>query len=342
MAAAPTERDVRPVEALRRLIDGYQVSQAIHVAATLGIADLLDDAPLTSDELAAACEAHPASLYRLLRALASVGVVHETDQRRFALTKLGECLRSNAPEPVAGWAEYVGRPYRWQSWAHLLHSVRTGDSAFRHAHGVGMWEFWSREPEEGAVFDRAMTDGSLATSRALLDAYDFGRFGTVVDVGGGQGAFLTALLAEHPAMRGVLLDQPHVVAAADETLGRAGVADRCTVVAGSFFDAVPEGGDAYVLQSVLHDWGDDDAAAILSGCRRAAAAGTELLVLERELGAPNENRDAKFADLNMLVGPGGRERTLAEYGVLFASTGFELLGMTPSRCGIDIIQAIAG
>jgi hypothetical protein len=322
-------------------VDGYQLSQAIHVAAALGIADLLANGPRTSEDLAATCGAHPASLYRLLRALASAEVLREDDQRRFALTQLGDCLRSNAPEPVAGWAEYIGRPYRWQSWAHLLHSVRTGENAFRHAHGVDIWEYWSREPEEGAVFDRAMTDGSLATNASILAAYDFERFATVVDVGGGQGAFLAALLAEHPEMRGVLLDKPHVVEAANEMLQGAGVADRCRVVGRSFFEAVPEGGDAYVLQGILHDWGDEDAAAVLHGCRRAAPPGAALLVLERELGAPNENRDAKFSDLNMLVGPGGRERTLDEYSALLASTGFALRGLTPSTSGIDIIEAIA-
>lgn len=323
-------------------MEGYQVSQAIHVAAALGLADLLADGPRTAEDLAALSDSHPPSLYRLLRALASVDVLHEDDERRFALTDLGDCLRSDAPEPVAGWAEYIGRPYRWESWAHLIHSVRTGENAFRHAHGVDVWEYWSRAPEEGAIFDRAMTDGSLATNRALLDAYDFGRFATVVDVGGGQGAFLAALLAQHPATRGVLFDQGQVVEAAGELLRSAGVAGRCQVVAGSFFDSVPAGGDAYVLQGVLHDWNDDEAAAVLRVCRRAAARDAALLVLERELGAPNENRDAKFSDLNMLVGPGGRERTLAEYAELLAASGFELRGMTPSRSGIDIIEARAG
>ena len=341
MGAAPTERGESAAEALRRLVDGYQVSQAIHVAATLGIADLLADGPRTADDLSTLSDSHAASLYRLLRALASVGVLHEDDDRRFALTDLGHCLRSDAPEPVGGWAEYIGRPYRWESWAYLIHSVRTGENAFRAAHGVDVWEYWSRAPEEGAILDRAMTHGSLATHRALLDAYDFGRFGTVVDIGGGQGAFLAALLAEHPAMKGVLFDQRQVVEAAGELLGIAGVADRCEVVAGSFFETVPAGGDAYVLQGILHDWTDDDAAAILRVCRQAVARDAALLVLERELGGPNENRDAKFADLNMLVGPGGRERTLTEYGGLFAASGFELRGMTPSRSGIDIIEATA-
>jgi O-methyltransferase domain/Dimerisation domain len=329
----------RPAEALRRLVDGYQVSQAIHVAATLGIADLLEDGPRRSEELATASGADPASLYRLLRALASVGVFQEEDDRRFALTELGDCLRSSAPEPVGGWAAYIGRPYRWESWAHLIHSVRTGETAFRHAHGVDIWDYWNSRRDEGAIFDRAMTDGSLATSRSLLDAYDFGRFAVVVDVGGGHGAFLAALLAEHPAATGVLFDQPHVVAGAGEALRAAGVADRCRLVGGSFFDAVPEGGDAYVLNGVLHDWGDEQAAAILRTCRDAVAGSGTLLVMERDLGGPNESREAKFGDLNMMVGPGGMERTGEEYAALLASAGFEPRGATPSRSGIDVIEA---
>src|SRR5436309_368967 len=157
--------------------------------------------------------------------------------------------------------------------------------------------------------------------------------------GGGQGAFLAALLAEHPETRGVLFDQPQVVPAGEEIMRAAGVADRCTIVGGDFFDEVPEGGNAYVLQGVLHILGDDDAVAVLRSCRRAVGAGGAVLVLERELGAPNEKPEAKFADLNMLVRRGGKERTLEEYGALFATAGFRLRGMTPSRSGIDIIEA---
>ena len=341
MAAAPTESGEPPAEALRRLVDGYQVSQAIHVAATLGIADLLEAGPRTSDDLAAASQAHPASLYRLLRALASVGVFREEDDRRFALTELGDCLRSNAPEPVAGWAVYVGRPYRWQLWADLLHSVRTGENAFLHTHGVDVWDYWAQQPEEGAIFDRAMTDGSLATNRSLLDAYDFGGFDTVVDVGGGQGAFLAALLAEHPGTQGVLFDQPQVVEAAEPVLAggwrRRPLHGRERELlrrgAGGRRRVRPPGHPAQLGRPA----GGGDPAH-LPPCR---GRGVTLLVLERELGSPNENREAKFADLNMLVGPGGRERTIEEYRGLLGTAGFHLRGITPSRSGIDIVEAVA-
>ena len=198
----------------------------------------------------------------MLRALASVGVLHEDDDGRFALTAIGECLRSDAPEPVGGWAAFVGRPYHWQAWGALLHGVRTGENAFRSVHGTDVWDYRAAHPEEGAIFDAAMTDIMLRANAHLLAAYDFGRFATVVDVGGGRGAFLGAVLEANPGMRGVLFDQPHVVEGAV-------VGERCEVVAGSFFEAVPEGADAYLLKAVLHDWEDDDALRILRRCRAA-------------------------------------------------------------------------
>jgi hypothetical protein len=328
-----------PSAALRRLANGFQVSQAIYVAPTLGIADELRGGPRSSADLAEATACHPGALHRLLRALASAGVLHEGADGRFSLTELGECLRSDAPQPVGGWAALVGRPYFWAAWGALLHSVRTGENAMTHVTGSGPWDYRAERPEESAIFDRAMTDLSRRTSRAVLEAYDFSRFGTVVDVGGGQGALLAAILAAHPAMRGVLFDLPHVVGPVDGVLAEAGVAERCTVVGGSFFEAVPEGGDAYVLRAILHDWEDAEASAILRSCRRAIPEHGALLVVERELGGPNENADAKFSDLNMLVLPGGRERTVEEFAALFDSAGFELAGSTPTAAALSVIEA---
>jgi hypothetical protein len=331
----------RPSLVLRRLINGYQVTQAIHVAAKLGLADLMASGPQAADGLAAATGAHPDSLARLLRALATAGVFHEEDDGRFGLTELGECLRSDAPEPVGAWAAFVGEPYHWQAWGDLLHGVQTGEMPFRNVHGSDPWTFRAAHPELSAGFDRAMADISRQASAAVLAAFDFGRFGVVADIGGGTGVFLAAILAKHPATRGILFDQPHVVSGAARVLTAAGVADRCQVVGGSFFDAVPEGGDAYVLKAVLHDAHDDDALAILRVCRRAMRPGTRLLAIERELGAPNESPDAKFSDLNMLVATGGRERRPEEYAALFAATGFDYAGFTPSTIGIGVFEAIA-
>ena len=231
----------RPALALRRLVNGYQVTQALHVAAVLGVADLLADGPRSSNDLAAATETHPGALYRLLRALASVGVFREEEDRRFALTELGACLRSDAPEPVGGWAAFVGEPYQWQAWGALLHSVRTGENAFRHVHGIDSWSYRARHPELSASFDRAMTSLSRQVVSAVLETYDFGRFGHLIDVGGGNGAVLATILAKNPTAHGVLFDQPHVVSGAGPILAAAGVADRCQVVGGSFFETVPAG-----------------------------------------------------------------------------------------------------
>jgi O-methyltransferase domain/Dimerisation domain len=324
---------------LRRLVNGYQVTQAIHVATTLGVADLLRGGPRSSAELATATESHAPSLHRVLRALASVGVLHERDDGCFALTEVGDCLRSDAPEPVGGWAAYVGLPSHFAAWSHLLHAVRTGENAFRTVHGTDVWDYRSTHPDDGAVFDRAMTDITERANQHLLDAYDFAPFGTVVDVGGGHGALVAALLGAHPQMRGVVFDQPHVVAGAPAALEAAGVADRCEVVAGSFFDAVPAGGDAYILKAILHDWDDADAGRILRACRDEIAADGALLVVERELGAPNASADAKFSDLNMMVGPGGRERTREEFAALLAAGGFALERTVPTAIGLFVFEA---
>jgi hypothetical protein len=308
---------------IRRLVEGYQVSQAIHVAATLGLADLLARGARASDELAEATGTHAGSLYRLLRALASVGVLRELD-RRFELTPLGEPLRSDVPDSIAGWAAFIGRPYHWQAWAELLHSVRTGENAFQHVHGTDVWTYRAARPEESAIFDRAMTSLSRQSNEAVLAAYDFDQFKTLVDVGGGNGALLAAVLAGHPKLRGVLFDQPHVVSGAQTILESAGVADRCLIISGSFFDSVPDGGDGYILSRVIHDWEDEESVRILRNVRRAIAEDGRLVLIERVLGPPNEGRDAKFRDLLMLVSPGGRERTREEYADLLQQSGFAL------------------
>jgi hypothetical protein len=329
--------DERPSATLRRLVNGYQASQALHVVATLGVADHLADGPRTSDELAAAVGAHAPSLYRILRALATVGVFREEDGRRFALTDVGECLRSDAEEPVGGWAAMVGRPYVWAAWGELLHAVRTGENAFEHVHGVDAWTYRTRDPDEGAIFDRAMSDLARRAHSSTLAAFDFSRFGTVVDVGGGNGALLVALLGAHPEMRGVLLDLPHAVAAAQRAIAAAGLEGRCEAVAGSFFDGVPAGGDAYVLRAILHDWDDPEATAILRRVREACSGDATLVVIERDLGAPNELPETKFSDLNMLVIPGGRERTVGEYGALLAAAGFGLVESRPAGFGLHVM-----
>jgi O-methyltransferase/methyltransferase family protein len=314
---------------LRRLLGGYQISQAIHVAAVLGIADLLAEGPRTSGALAEATASDPDALYRLLRALAAVGVFEERDGKQFALTALGAPLRADAPDSIAAWAAFIGRPYYRDAWSALPDSVRTGENAFLLAHGKRVWEYRATRPDEGAIFDRAMAANSRLVTRSLIDAYDFGRFETIVDVGGGTGALLAALLAEYPRLRGILFDQPHVVSGVD-------LGPRAEVVAGSFFDAVPAGGDAYLLKWIIHDWEDEEAAAILRTIRRRDAP---VLVVERVVGPPNEDAEAKFSDLNMLVGPGGRERTLEEFRVLFDAAGFALVADVPTEGAMHVLEA---
>jgi hypothetical protein len=308
------------------LVNGYRLSQALHVAATLGLGDRLADGPLRADELGV--EADPDALSRLLRALTAAGVLSESDGR-FALTELGQGLRSDVPGSVAGWAAFIGRPYHWASWSSLLHSVRTGENAFRAVHGMDVWEYRRAHPEEAAIFDDAMTSLTRRVNAAVLEAHDFGRYPVVVDVGGGRGALLAGVLERHPHVRGVLFDQPEVVTGAPSV-------ERMEVVGGSFFDAVPSGGDAYVLKSVLHDWEDAQAVAILRACRAAGAP--VVLLVERDLSADPQ---APFSDLNMLVGPGGRERTLDEYGALLSAGGFALAGSTTTPLGVAVIEASA-
>jgi hypothetical protein len=329
---------MRPVAELRRLANGYQVSQAIHVAATLGIADRLAEGARSSDELAAETAADPGALYRLLRALAGVGVFREEDDRRFALTELGDSLRSDAPEGIAGWARFAGGPSHWRAWGELLHSVRTGENAFRHAHGTDVWTYRAQRPEESAIFDGAMMALTRSANRALVEAYDFGRFGTIVDVGGGNGALLALLLARYPELEGVLFDQPHVVSGASDVLGAAGVADRCRVVDGSFFEGIPAGGDAYVLKAIIHDWQDEESIAILRGVRAVVPGEGALLLIERVLGPPNTDAATKLSDLNMLVSAGGRERTADEFDALLAAAGFRLVDVTPTAAGLSVIE----
>jgi hypothetical protein len=309
---------------LLELVNGYRISQVLHVAATLGLADRLAGGPLRADELGV--EADPDALRRLLRALVAAGVLSESDGR-FALTELGQGLRSDVPGSLAGWAAFVGRPYHWETWSSLLHSVRTGENAFRSLRGMDVWEYRRAHPDEAAIFDGAMTSLTGALNTAVLAAHDFGRYPLVVDVGGGRGALLAAILERHPHVRGVLFDQPDVVAGAPR-------AERMEVAGGSFFDAVPAGGDAYVLKSVLHDWEDAEALAILRVCHDAGAP--VVLIVERDLAA---DPHAPFSDLNMLVGPGGRERTLGEYAALLSTAGFSLTGSTTTALGVAVIAA---
>jgi len=327
-----------PRQTLLGLINGFQITQAIRVAATLRIADHLSEGARSAGELAVLTKSHPDSLYRLLRALAAAGLFREGEGRKFALTPMGDCLRTASATPLEAWAQVVGSPYVWQAWGHLLHSVQTGENAFKSLNGKDVWQFRAEHPEYGATFDRAMTELSGGSAEAVIRAYDFSSFRHIVDVGGGQGLMLAAILLAHPHMRGTLFDQPDVVMGANSVLAERGIVERCGIVGGNFFEMLPEGGDGYMMRVVIHDWEDDEAIAILKVCRRAMAETARLLLVERLIAPPNEVPAAKFGDLHMLVSPGGRERTLEEFSDLFARSGFDLTRVFPA--GIhNVIEA---
>jgi hypothetical protein len=332
--AAPTRR-----AELSSLVNGYRVTQALSVLVALRVPDQLVAGPRSADDLAAEVGAVAQPLYRLLRAVAALGVLEELPDRRFALTHLGQDLRSDVPGSLAGWTEFVGQRAHWTAWARLLDGIRTGEHPFRLEHGSDPWTYRRDHPGEAAVFSRAMNSLSTATAAAVVDSYDFSRFGTVVDVGAGGGALITAILAANPGVRGVHFDLPHVVADSRRYIDEAGLTDRCEMVGGSFFETLPEGGDAYVLKSVLHDWYDEDCGRILSACRAAMRPDAELLIVEQQLGKTNENPSAKFSDLNMLVAAGGMERTDEEWEALLAKNGFSLRRITPVGV-INVFEAV--
>ncbi len=328
-----------PRATLLQMMTGYWVSQALYVAAKLGIADLLADGPVDCEDLAAATNTHAPSLQRVLRALASVGVFTEVSPGSFALTPLAELLRTETPGSMSALAiMYAEEQYR--AWGEMLHSVRTGEMAFDHQFGMGYFEYLAQHPEADRVFNEAMTGWTQQLVGAVVDTYDFSPFHTVVDVGGGYGALLATILRNNPGTRGILFEQPHVIASAEEELVAAGVADRCTFVGGDFFVEVPAGGDAYVLSQILHDWDDERCVAILGQCRRAMPDHGKLLVVELVLPPGDDPFLGKWLDLHMLVLLGGRERMATEYDALFRAAGFKLARVVPTSPGPSVVEAI--
>ena len=334
VAAPPTPRDT-----LQQLLFGYRVSQGLMVAARLGLADLLASGPQGCPALAQATGTHAPSLYRLLRLLASVGVFAEDDQHRFALTPAAAFLRSDVDGTLRHMAMHLGEESHWRSWGELLHSVRTGGPAFGHLYGMGHFAYLARHPEEAATFDAFMVDQTAHAATAIVSAYDFAGVSTVVDVGGGRGTLLAAILTAYPALRGILFDQPQVLEGARALLEASGVASRCELSGGDFFQAVPAGGDAYLLQQILHDWDDERAKQILERCHAALPSDGRLLIVERLIPPGNAPAPAKSVDMVMLVILGGRERTEGEYADLLAGAGFRLARVIPTRSPFSILEA---
>src|SRR5579859_2359539 len=321
------------------MVNGFMLSQALYAFTVLGLAELIGGGRRAADDLASAIEADPIAVNRLLRALASAGVVNEDAKGGFALTLLGEGLREDVPGSLAGWTALVGSENFWANWGGLTNSVRTGKTGWRLRLDVDAWDFRARHPEENRRFDRGMVSITGASADTVAEDYDFSRFGTIVDVGGGRGTLIAQILIRNSGASGVLFDQPHVVEGAPPLLKAHGVFDRCQVVGGSFFEAVPEGGDAYVLKSVLHDWYDPKAVRILETVRAATRQGAVLLVVERVLEPPNQGLSGKLGDLNMLVNPGGTERTREEWDRLLAAGGFGLVGVLPTRGMYSLLES---
>ena len=347
VSAPPSmDQDESPAVIASRMIVGHWLAQAIQVACELKIPDLLGEGAASSEELASATDADPAAMHRLLRALASQGVVRHLEDGRFERTDLSDVFRRDVPGTLGPYARYITGPDVYRAWGDLLHSIRTGEIAAEHTFEMRFFEYYDRHPEAGRIFNEAMSSSARWVADDITTAYDFSDFGTVVDVAGGQGILLAAILRRNPAGMGVLFDLPHVIEQARSVLEAEGVAERCRLVAGSFFDGVPSGGDAYVLKSIIHDWDDERSLDILSNCRRAMGTSGRLLVIDRVISERIEptlaDQRATLMDLNMLVLTGGRERTLPEFEQLFERAGFKLQRSVPTSTGLHVIEGLPG
>ncbi len=316
-----------PTNPMEYIWPGIIAVQAIHAAAKLRIPDLLASGPKTIAELAAGSGAHPPSLERLLRALSTLEMFAPTRDGRFRNTPLTELLCTDHPQSQRNTALFLPAPFLWRPLGELYESVRTGDPVFERIFGQSFFDYLAAHPADAAVFNAVMTQGIAWTTPALLAAYDFSGFERLVDVGGGEGALLSAILKATPRLHGVLFDLPQVVARSSEIL-TGDIAVRCQVVGGSFFDSVPEGADAYVMKGVIHDWPDNDAATILRNTRSAMRPDGILLLIEEIV--DSAARPVGVMELLMLV-IGGRERTEADFRSLLAATGFSLTRIIPTE-----------
>jgi hypothetical protein len=322
-----------------QMIQGFWVSRAIYVAAKLGIPDLLKDGPKSPDELAHATGTHAPSLYRVLRALHSIGIFAADDRGRFALTPLGDTLRTGVPGSLRFFAiEELGENH-YPAWENVLHSIKTGAIAFDHVYGASKWQYMTKHPDEATIFDEAMASFSSVVAAAIVAAYDFSSSATAVDVGGGDGLLLSTILKANPHLRGVLADLPHVAEGALRRFQVEELTDRCQIAAGDFFDSLPAA-DTYVLKWIIHDWDDEQSVAILKNCRKAMTEGGKVLLVEAVIGPGTTTAFSKFMDLNMLVMTGGRERTEAEYRALLDAAGLRLTRIVPTRTEMSIIEAL--
>jgi hypothetical protein len=320
-----------PPVALLEMITGAWLTQAIYVAAELGIADQLSSS-LDAQTLAPKLNADAGALFRLMRALAHFGILDHGSDDRFALTALGECLKKDAPASVRSMALFVGRKSHWSHWSDLLYSVRTGKTAVEKIEGEPFFEWLSKKPDEASVFDGAMNAVSGAINRSITAAYDFSQFSRIADIGGGHGSLLSAVLEAAPQAEGILFDLPHVKTGA-------GLIDRIQRASGDFFKTIPSGCDAYMFKNILHDWPDEKALEILDNVRKVIGENGKLLVIEAVIPKGAKPHISKLIDLEMLLSVGGKERTRAEFDALLTRAGFKMTAVFATASPASVIEA---
>ncbi len=342
MTNMATSDDQQPPPDMRLMqcITGHWVAAAVHAAARLGLADHMAGGPQSSRELAEASGAHGPSIFRLVRALTSLGVFEESQPGLFGLTEVGELLRSDHPRSMRSMALFQGAPPHWQGWGAFLHSVQTGQPAFAHVHGKGFFDYCKDDEEFSAAFNGAMTGMSAAASEAVVEAYDFSGVRRLVDVGGGHGYLLACILQRYPEMEGALIDLPNVVEGAHPAMEKAGLTARCQLVGGDFFASVPSG-DAYIAKHIIHDWDDEHAVKILTRMRESMEGQGRVLLIESVITPEVEGSLAIMIDLEMLHAThGGRERTEAEFAALFQAAGLKLHRVVETKSLFSVVEAV--
>jgi trans-aconitate methyltransferase len=329
---------------LRAMISGYMISQIISATAALGLADLLAEEPKSVEALAKMTKTYHEPLARLLRALSALGLTEQSEKGIFELTSLGALLRSDVLGSLRPLALMQGGEGIWRAWGNLLHTLRTGETAFNHVFGMGSFKHGALNPERAAMFDTYMAELTRRWVGAILTTHDFSQTRRIVDIGGGNGVLLSAILAAFPQAEGIVFDTAAGITGAAQRLEKAGVLQRCRIVAGDFFDAVPQDADTYILKSVLHDWSNDESIAIVKNCHRAMGPDSTLAVIERALPErilPDDaHREIVMMDIHMMVATGGRERTVSQYNELLAAAGLTVIAARPTSSPFTILTAV--
>lgn len=340
-ATTAMKEQLPPEAQMMQTLGACYISQAAYVAAKLGVADLLAVTPKHVAELAAASATDERSLYRVLRTLAMVGIFRETEPKVFANTPISETLRSDAPNSLRDTAIWIGEEPHWRVYGHMLYSVRTGKAAWKQVHGQDVVPYlFETNRELGDIFNRAMRSFSGTTIPAILEAYDFSGIGVLADVAGGYGHLLAAVLNRYPQMKGVLFDVPYVLEGAPALLEKEGVADRVELVTGDFYESVPVTADTYMLKHIIHDWYDEQNVLILKNIRASMPDDGKILIIDTVIPEGNEPHFGKILDLEMLVSPGGVERTEREFRELLAASGLRLSRIVPTKSFVSIVEAV--